>query len=403
MNAPSARGSAMPSMTAGAAGSAGQGPVYGRLLGLSWAHFLNDGAANYLPGILPAILVTLGLPVSSGGVLMAALLVGQGMQPLIGIVCDRVGGRVFIIAGLAGDSLCAALTGFAPSYGTLILLLIVIGLSSSLFHPQALVAVRGLAGGKHGATMSIFLVGGEIGRGVWPVLASGVATVAGLRFLWILGVPALLTLLVMPTFVPPMPRGRRDAKPIRWRTHLKPLSVLVAFSSLRSLLVIAISTFVPIEWHAQGGSLTVGATFVATLMVVGIIGNLAGGRLSDSIGRRRIVVAGMALGVVAMVLFMFSGGLWSWVLIGLAGIFIFATFPLTILMGQDLVPENRSFGSGVALGFANALGALGMIVLGPIAEAGGSNAALWVAVAGGAAAVAIALWLPRDARRPLGI
>ncbi|MGH7074875.1 MAG: MFS transporter [Stellaceae bacterium] len=374
----------------------GNGPSYGRLLGLSWAHFLNDGVANYLPGVLPAVLIAMGLPVSFGGVLMAALLVGQGVQPLIGIVCDRVGGRAFVIAGLAGSSLCGALVGFAPSAWTLIPLLIVIGLSSSMFHPQALVAIRGLAGRRHGSAMSIFLVGGEIGRGLWPVLASWVVTVAGLPFLWVLGVPAVLTLIAMPMFVPRVPPRRSDAARIRWRTHLKPLGVLVAFSALRSLLVIAISTFVPLRWHAMGGSLTTGATFIATLLVVGIIGNLAGGRLSDRMGRRRLVIGGMTLGVGTLVLFMFAGGLWSWMLIGLAGIFLFATFPLTILMGQDLVPENPSFGSGVALGFANALGALGMIVLGPVAGAWNSTTALWVAVGCGAVAAALAVRLPRD-------
>lgn len=374
-----------------------EGPSYGRLVGLSWAHFLNDGAANYLPGVLPAILVSMGLSVSLAGTLMAALLVGQGMQPLTGLASDKFGGRGFIIAGLAGTSLCGALVGFAPGYWTLILLLVVIGLSNSMFHPQALVVVRGLAGRQHGSATSIFLVGGEVGRGIWPVLASWVVTVGGLGFLWVLGMPALFTLLLIPMLAPPVPPRRRKAAPIRWRTHLQPLSVLVAFSTLRALLLYAISTFVPLLWHARGGSLTGGAAFITTLMVVGIIGNLGGGRLSDRIGRRRLVVVAMALGVLAMVLFMFAHGPWVWVCMGLAGIFIFATLPLTILMGQDVVPENRSFGSGVALGLANALGALGVMALGPVAGAWGSAAALWVAIGCGALAAWIALGLPRDA------
>lgn len=373
-----------------------QGPSYGRLLGLSWAHFLNDGAANYLPGVLPAVLIATGLPVSLAGTLMAALLVGQGMQPLTGMLCDKFGGRSFIIAGLAGTSLCGALVGFAPDYWTLMLLLAVIGLSNSMFHPQALVVVRGLAGRQHGSATSLFLVGGEIGRGLWPVLASWVVTLSGLGFLWVLGLPALFTLLFIPMLAPPVPPRRRSASPIRWRTHLQPLSVLVAFSTLRALLIYAISTFVPLLWHARGGSLTEGAAFITTLMVVGIIGNLGGGRLSDRIGRRRLVVVGMALGTLAMVFFMFSHGPWAWVCMGLAGIFIFATLPLTILMGQDVVPENRSFGSGVVLGLANALGALGMMALGPVAGAWGSGGALWVAIACGAIAAMIALRLPRD-------
>lgn len=371
-------------------------PAYGRLLGLSWAHFLNDGAANYLPGVLPAILVSMGLSVSLAGTLMAALLIGQAAQPFTGMLSDRFGGRGFIIAGLAGTSLCGALVGFAPGYWTLILLLVVIGLSNSMFHPQALVVVRGLAARQHGSATSLFLVGGEVGRGVWPVLASWVVTLGGLGFLWILGLPALLSLAVVPALTPPAPARSRDANPIRWRTHLKPLSVLVAFSTLRALLLYAVSTFVPLLWHERGSSLTEGAAFITVLMVVGIVGNLGGGRLSDRLGRRRLVIAGMGSGVVAMVLFMFASGGWSWVCMGLTGIFIFATLPLTILMAQDVVPENRSFGSGVALGLANALGAMGVMALGPLAGAWGSQAALWAAIVCGALAALSAFWLPAD-------
>ncbi len=386
------------SVAAATGTASGSKPSYGRLLGLSWAHFLNDGAANYLPGVLPAVLISMGVSVSLAGTLMAALLIGQGMQPLTGMLCDRFGGRGFIIAGLAGTSLGGALVGFAPGYWTMIVLLVVIGLSNSMFHPQALVVVRGLAGRRHGSATSIFLVGGEVGRGVWPVLASWVVTVGGLGSLWILGLPALLTLGFIPALAPPVPPRSRDATPIRWRTHLRPLSVLVAFSGLRALLLYAISTFVPLLWHARGGSLTEGAAFITVLMVVGIVGNLAGGRLSDRFGRRRLVIAAMALGVLSMVAFMLASGPWVWVCMGLTGVFIFATLPLTILMGQDAVPENRSFGSGVALGLANALGALGVMALGPVAGAWGSSAALWAAIACGAVSVLIALGLPADAR-----
>src|SRR5699024_5034827 len=83
-----------------------------RLFGLAWSHFLNDGASNYLPGVLPAILISLHLSVSYAGVFMAALIVGQGVQPLVGLVADRIGGRAFVVAGLFGTALGGALIGW---------------------------------------------------------------------------------------------------------------------------------------------------------------------------------------------------------------------------------------------------------------------------------------------------
>lgn len=92
---------------------------------------------------------------------------------------------------------------------------------------------------------------------------------------------------------------------------------------------------------------------------------------------RVVICAGMGIALAAMVGFMLADGLWRWLLISFVGIGLFATFPLTILIGQDIVPENRSFGSGMALGLSNALGALGVVALGPVAGAWGTEAALW--------------------------
>src|SRR5579872_6883100 len=77
------------------------GFLSGKLLGMSWAHLLNDGAANYLPGILPALLVNLQQPVSMAGAFMAALILVQSLQPLSGLLADRIGGKSLILAGFS--------------------------------------------------------------------------------------------------------------------------------------------------------------------------------------------------------------------------------------------------------------------------------------------------------------
>lgn len=208
-------------------------PIYARLSLLGWAHFLNDGAVNYLPGILPAVLVSMGLSVSLAGTLMGALLAGQALQPLTGILADRLGGRSLTLFGLGGSSIAGALIAFVPGPAALIAVLIVLGISNSLFHPQTLAAVRQASGGRQGSAMAVFMTGGEVGRGVWPLAASALVTVGGLGSIWVLGVPGLLTLPVLWAVAPKVPARRQDAPKVRWGEHLRPLSVLVAFSSLR--------------------------------------------------------------------------------------------------------------------------------------------------------------------------
>jgi len=369
-------------------------PEYGKLSVLSWAHFLNDGAANYLPGILPAILMSMGLSVSLAGVLMGALVVGQGLQPLTGMLADRIGGRSLTVIGLGGSSIAAALVGFAPSVVTLSVVLIVLGMSNSLFHPQTLAAVRHSSGDRHGTGMSVFLIGGEIGRGVWPLAASLLVTALGLGSIWVLGLPGLLTLPFLWRASTPLPARAKGAAKVEWHKHMKPLSILVMFSGLRGVLLYAVTAYVPVLWNQRGGSLTGGAAFITTLMIVGLIGNVVGGRLGDKGGRRRVIAIGMLITVLGMIAFMLVNGIWMWILIALVGIGLFATFPLTILIGQDIVPENRSFGSGMALGLSNAIGAVGVMLLGPVAGALGVPAVLWVSILIGALSIPLLWMLP---------
>lgn len=371
-------------------------PHTGRLAGLGWAHFLNDGAANYLPGILPAILVSLHVNVALAGTIMAALLMGQALQPLAGYLADHIGGKAFIVVGLAGSSLGGALIGFAPGYWSLLAMLAIIGISNSLFHPQALAAVRANAGTRVGLSMSIFLIGGEIGRGLWPEVSSWVVTLKGIPYLWILAIPAVITLPFLARWAPTVPPRHPDTKPIRWRAHAGPLAVLIAFSSLRSMMIASAVTFIPLLWYERGGSLTTGAAFITVMLVVGVIGNAGGGHIADSLGRRRIVIAAITAATILLAAFLFVGtGPWLWPIVALLGIALFATLPLTILMGQDILPENRSMGSGIALGFSNAMGALGVMILGPVAAAWGSTTALWVTVLAGVLSIPLAFVLPR--------
>ena len=370
------------------------------LTGMSWAHFLNDGAANYLPGILPALLVSLNLSIALAGTIMGALLIGQTLQPLVGLLADRIGGRAMVICGLFGSSLGGALIGFAYDFWSLLAVLTLIGISNAFFHPQALAGVRQLSGHRPGLAMSVFMVGGDVGRGIWPAITSWLVVQWGLGYLWVLALPALLTLPFLTRWTPRVaPRARRTT-PIVWRQHAGPMSRLVVFSTLRSLMIISVVTFVPLMWTQAGGSLITAASLVTVMLLVGVIGNVGGGRLSDRVGKRPLLVAAMVLAVAMLAVFLQVSGPWLWLVLGVLGISLSATMPLGILVAQDILPGNHSLGAGLALGLANGLAALGIVALGPVAALWGPVAPLWVALAGGIACIPLAMSLPEHAPPP---
>ncbi len=372
-----------------------------RLGVLSWAHFMNDGCINYLPGILPLLLEHLSVPLALAGSLILALQgLGSLLQPVAGWWADRRGGRGFIIGGLALSVVGGSVLGMAPTYWILIGILVFAGLGNAAFHPQALAGARQLARNREGLTLSVFLVGGELGRSLWPTLAGLVVAWLGLRGLWVVALPGALTLVLLARMAPSLPA--RPSQPVgeAFRSQRPAVWALVGFVGLRALVSYGVSTFVPLLWHAKGGSLLGGASLITVMLGVGIAGNLAGGTLADRIGRRPVLVGSSVLSGLFLALFLLASGAWLWLLLGLLGMATFATAAVTMLVGQDLFPHHHSMASGLALGVGNAAGAAAVFLLGFVAGRYGLMAALWWIVALAFLGVPLALALPeRPARR----
>jgi FSR family fosmidomycin resistance protein-like MFS transporter len=365
-----------------------------RLLGLAWAHLLNDGASNYLPGVLPAVLLALHEPVRMAGALTAALIAGQALQPVTGWLADRLGGRSLVALGLAMSSLGGALIGFAGSTWLLVLILLLIGTGGALFHPQALAGVRSMLRGKQGLLTSVFLVGGEIGRGVWPTAASVVVSGLGLRWLWLVGAPGLLTVPLLFAQAPRLQSQPRRGTRIRWRRHAGPMATLIVYRSVQAFAIYTTVTYVPILWHLRGGSLVRGATIITTMITVGVLGNLAGGSIADRVGRRPVLVIA-AFGTAALIFpTVYLHGWAVWCCAALLGVAVFLTASTTVLVGQDIFPENRSMGSGIALGLANGVGSCLVLLAGLWVTDSSVLRLFWVAAALSAASGVLAFAFP---------
>ena len=85
--------------------------------------------------------------------------------------------------------------------------------------------------------MAVFMIGGEIGRGVWPLAASILVMTSGLESIWVLGIPGLLTLPFLWRASTPLPARKSGAAKVQWHAHLKPLSIIVFYSGLRGILL----------------------------------------------------------------------------------------------------------------------------------------------------------------------
>ena len=347
---------------------------------LVWQHLVNDAMANYLPGILPA-LSAFGIPVFLLGVMATVQTLGQTLQPFTGILADRRGGRTFVMVGPLLSACAVFGIAFSHNYPVLLVAALLTGIGNSIFHPQALTAARTLAVRRTGAQMSVFMIGGEFGRAMGPLAAGALVAAGGMPWLAVLvGLP----LIGLPWLVRAVPRAR--PRPVvhaalHLRQRLGAVASLLAYTGLRAAAISGVSVLLPIYWRDQGGSLVVAATLVTTFLGLGMAGNIAGGILRDRFGPKSILYGTSTVSAFLVLILLRVHGLWLWPVLGVLGMALFATSPVTMILGQDTFPENPGFGSGLALGAGNAIGALLLLPITFVADHVSILSGLWVVLA----------------------
>lgn len=368
-------------------------PGYLSLVSLAWLHFVNDGAANFLPGVLPLVLVTIDRPPAMAGTLMFALLAGQALQPVAGLLGRPLGGRRLMWLGVVSALAGAALVGWIANLAGLVLVLALIGIANACFHPQALTAARRFAGPREHFGVAVMMLGGEIGRGLWPLVASLVVVWSSFHELWMPALAGLLTVPVVYRLLPP-PVVRLKAFHVHLRGRMGPALRLLLYATMRGCVVTGAVTYMPILWRARGGGLVGGATLVTLMLIVGLVGMLYGGHLADRLGRRPVLVGAGLLMAGFMALIAWGTGPALWLGAALLGIPVFATYPVTTVEGQDLFPDNQPFGSGLALGLGNALGAGLAALLGLSVGVIALTTLFWLLALAALASMPLALLLP---------
>ncbi|MCM8730382.1 MFS transporter [Hephaestia sp. GCM10023244] len=360
--------------------AAADGTVYSVIVAISLCHLLNDMMQSLLPAIYPQLKTDLGLSFGQIGVVtLVYQMTASILQPLVGLYADKrptphalPGGTLFSLAGLA-------VLAVAHNYGLILAGAALLGMGSSVFHPEASRVARMAAGGRHGLAQSLFQVGGNAGQALGPLAAALIVVRWGQSSIMLFALLALLSggiLWNVATWyrhhgLERLRTEGRSHRAVRLPKGVATGGVLILLALIFSKFVYLASltsyfTFYLIERF--GVSVQNSQLYLFAFLAAVAAGTVLGGPLGDRFGRKYVIWFSI-LGILPFTLLLPHVGLfWIGPLTIVIGLIMASAFPAIVVFAQDLVPGKVGMISGLFFGFSFGMAGLGAAGLGWLAD-----------------------------------
>ena len=355
------------------------------ILSLSFCHLLNDLMQSLVPALYPILKTSYGLSFSQVGLITLAFQCTASMlQPLVGLYTDRRPQPYSLTAGISLTLIGLLLMSRASTYPVILVAAMLIGMGSSIFHPEASRVARMAAGGRYGLAQSLFQVGGNIGSASGPLLAAFVVVPHGQSSIaWFSGA-ALIAIVVLVQVggwyarhrpARPAPRAAvADATAPRPSTLprakvIQAVAILVALLFSKNVYSASLGsyyTFYLIEkFHLP---VQTAQLYLFTFLGGIVLGTLAGGAVGDRVGRIPVMWFSI-LGALPFALLLPHVNLfWTGVLAVLIAMIMASAFSAILVYAQELLPGRVGLAAGMFYGFSFGLGGLGAAALGKLAD-----------------------------------
>ena len=381
------------------------------LLSLTLGHFTIDMYAGVLPVLYPLLREEFDLSYKTVGLVSLAYTgVAALAQPLFGWIADRFGTR-YLGATLLWTACTFATLGFAPSFEVLVAMAALAGLGSAAYHPLgALAASAAIPADRRNTGMSLYISGGTLGVASGPLIGGILFDLLGREGTAAMVVPGAVIAAFLLREVRATrgggAEGRRGGegdvhRPTASPPHrppLVPLAATVGVMMLRAWTVFGIQAFIPTWYESLGYDAAFYSALATTVVLSGAAGNVGWGSLADRYGRRAVVIATLVLTIPAVLLFAQFTGPIAFVFAALVGFLAASTGPLMLVTAQQLMRGRAGLASGLILGLAFVTGAIGVPVIGAIADAFGMQAAMRSQALVALLTIGVAWLLPTEQR-----
>ena len=323
----------------------------GRVIALSISHFIHDVYSSFLSPLLPLLIEKLSLSLTQAGFLSTIMQIPALLNPYIGKLADRISVRYFIIIAPTMTAVPMSLLGTAPSYGILLILLFITGISVSIFHVPSPVMISRLSGTRKGRGMSFFMTGGELARAVGPMVAVGVVLLLGLENFYrvmLFGLMASIWLYLRFRDVPiNIDKSRNLTIRDTWRQMQYILLPLTAILLARGFMYASMATFLPTFIKLETGNLWLAGAALTIFEAAGVAGVLMAGTMSDYFGRRRVLLISLLGAPISLFLFTWGSGWLRYFTLLVTGSTILSTTPVMLALVQEHAKSSPSAANGL--------------------------------------------------------
>ena len=352
-------------------------------------HICTDMNQSTIPALLPFLMLYRGIDyAAAAGLMFASSSLSSLIQPLLGMLADRKQMPQLMAIGILMTGLGVASIGFLENYWAIFAAVIFAGIGSAIFHPEGGRMANCVAGAKKGQSMSNFVVGGNLGFAIGPIVTAFAAITWGLRGTLIVMIPTLITvgvfLPMQKKFVYLSDAARTEVRQAMAISEQKDdwvaMSRLFVSIFSRSVVQAGLVTFIPLYWVSvlmqtqQQGSL-----MVTVIALSAAAAAYTGGRLADRFGFSRVIRFTFAAVAPLIILLPLTNSVLAAtaLVVPLAWMLALGHGP-SVVLGQKYLPNRLGMATGVTLGLAVSVGGMSAPLLGRIGDNFGLVTVLYV-------------------------
>ncbi len=372
-----------------------QKTAYRILLIIGFVHLLNDSIQALVPAMFPILEQSMGLSFTQLGLIAFALnLTSSLIQPIVGTYTDKKPSPYALPIGLCFTFVGVLGIAFAPSFWFVVISVVFIGLGSATFHPEGSRVAYMAAGGRRGLAQSIYQVGGNAGQALAPLITALILVPLGqFGSIWFTFVAALaIGLLVYiarwyseQVTIYAMTRSTQKMKGTQPKINQKKIvmaiSLLIFLVFARSWFHAGMTNFYAFYVISQYDA-TIGQAqiYLFIFLAAGALGTFAGGPLADRYGKKNIIMLSMLGSAPLTLVLPHAGPTLAYPLVFIIGFIILSSFSVSVVYAQELVPGRIGLVSGLIVGLAFGMGAIGSVALGILADLIGLTNTIFITV-----------------------